>query len=75
MRKFCFSFIQWILLSIDPAEFQEEIKKKDEHLLSLLKEVYVDSKDPLVNVSQCVILVLLLRNIMVIDVMQLCGIM
>ncbi|KAJ6660222.1 hypothetical protein lerEdw1_017922 [Lerista edwardsae] len=34
-----------------PAQFQEEIKKKDEQLLTLLKDVYVDSKDPSVNVQ------------------------
>ncbi|KAL7987883.1 hypothetical protein Chor_006802 [Crotalus horridus] len=28
------------------ASFQEEIKKKDEKLLSFLKDVYVDSNDP-----------------------------
>ncbi|XP_026582481.1 NADH dehydrogenase [ubiquinone] 1 alpha subcomplex assembly factor 4 [Pseudonaja textilis] len=28
------------------ASFQEEIKKKDEKLLTLLKDVYVDSSDP-----------------------------
>ncbi|XP_062825113.1 NADH dehydrogenase [ubiquinone] 1 alpha subcomplex assembly factor 4 [Anolis carolinensis] len=27
-------------------EFQEEIMKKDEHLVTLLKDVYVDSRDP-----------------------------
>ncbi|XP_066468930.1 NADH dehydrogenase [ubiquinone] 1 alpha subcomplex assembly factor 4 [Tiliqua scincoides] len=34
-----------------PAQFQEEIKKKDEQLLTLLKDVYVDSKEPSVNVQ------------------------
>ncbi|XP_054847105.1 NADH dehydrogenase [ubiquinone] 1 alpha subcomplex assembly factor 4 [Eublepharis macularius] len=34
----------------DPDQFQEEIKKKDEHLHTLLKDVYVDSRDPPVNV-------------------------
>ncbi|XP_061479374.1 NADH dehydrogenase [ubiquinone] 1 alpha subcomplex assembly factor 4 [Rhineura floridana] len=35
----------------DSDRFQNEIKKKDEHLLTLLKEVYVDSKDPPMNVK------------------------
>ncbi|XP_060093433.1 NADH dehydrogenase [ubiquinone] 1 alpha subcomplex assembly factor 4 [Heteronotia binoei] len=30
----------------NPHQFQEEIKKKDEYLHALLKEVYVDSRDP-----------------------------
>lgn len=35
----------------NPAQFQEEIKKKDEQLLTLLKDVYVDSRDPSMNVQ------------------------
>uniref|UniRef100_UPI0025412BF5 NADH dehydrogenase [ubiquinone] 1 alpha subcomplex assembly factor 4 n=1 Tax=Euleptes europaea TaxID=460621 RepID=UPI0025412BF5 len=35
----------------DPDKFQEEIKKKDEHLHTLLKEIYVDSRDPPVIVK------------------------
>uniref|UniRef100_A0A8D0BWS5 NADH dehydrogenase [ubiquinone] 1 alpha subcomplex assembly factor 4 n=1 Tax=Salvator merianae TaxID=96440 RepID=A0A8D0BWS5_SALMN len=35
----------------DSSRFQEEIKKKDEHLHTLLKEVYVDSKDPVTHVK------------------------
>lgn len=42
----------YIFLFLDPAQFQEEIKKKDEQLLTLLKDVYVDSRDPSMNVSQ-----------------------
>ncbi|KAL8186280.1 UNVERIFIED_CONTAM: hypothetical protein K2H54_067482 [Gekko kuhli] len=34
-----------------PNQFREEIKKKDEHLHALLKEVYVDSRDPPVVVK------------------------
>uniref|UniRef100_G1KA83 NADH dehydrogenase [ubiquinone] 1 alpha subcomplex assembly factor 4 n=1 Tax=Anolis carolinensis TaxID=28377 RepID=G1KA83_ANOCA len=33
-------------------EFQEEIMKKDEHLVTLLKDVYVDSRDPPKQVSR-----------------------
>ncbi|KAJ7341769.1 hypothetical protein JRQ81_006811 [Phrynocephalus forsythii] len=34
------------------AEFQEEVKKKDDHLLTLLKDVYVESRDPLKHVDK-----------------------
>lgn len=34
------------------AEFQEEVKKKDGHLLMLLKDIYVDSSDPLKHVEK-----------------------
>uniref|UniRef100_A0A8C5RE77 NADH dehydrogenase [ubiquinone] 1 alpha subcomplex assembly factor 4 n=1 Tax=Laticauda laticaudata TaxID=8630 RepID=A0A8C5RE77_LATLA len=34
------------LFSSGSASFQEEIKKKDEKFLTLLKDVYVDSSDP-----------------------------
>ncbi|KAH0622162.1 hypothetical protein JD844_024218, partial [Phrynosoma platyrhinos] len=34
------------------AEFQEEVKKKDEYLLNLLKDVYVDSRDPSKQVNK-----------------------
>uniref|UniRef100_A0ACB8GDU3 Uncharacterized protein n=2 Tax=Sphaerodactylus townsendi TaxID=933632 RepID=A0ACB8GDU3_9SAUR len=35
----------------NPGKFREEIQKKDEHLHTLLKEVYVDSRDPPMTVK------------------------
>ncbi|XP_030411834.1 NADH dehydrogenase [ubiquinone] 1 alpha subcomplex assembly factor 4 isoform X1 [Gopherus evgoodei] len=35
----------------DDPEIQEEIRRKDDKLLALLKEVYVDSRDPPVQVK------------------------
>ncbi|KAH1173342.1 hypothetical protein KIL84_017181 [Mauremys mutica] len=35
----------------DDSEIQEEIRRKDDKLLALLKEVYVDSRDPPVQVK------------------------
>ncbi|XP_063167994.1 NADH dehydrogenase [ubiquinone] 1 alpha subcomplex assembly factor 4 [Candoia aspera] len=32
-----------------PTSFQEEVKQKDEQLLTFLKEVYVDSSDPVLQ--------------------------
>ncbi|KAF7253772.1 NADH dehydrogenase [ubiquinone] 1 alpha subcomplex assembly factor 4, partial [Varanus komodoensis] len=34
------------------GRFQEEIKQKDEYLHTLLKEVYVDSRDPTMHVNK-----------------------
>jgi NADH dehydrogenase [ubiquinone] 1 alpha subcomplex assembly factor 4 len=36
----------FLFLSIDRPEIKGEIARKDNKLLSLLKDVYVDSKDP-----------------------------
>uniref|UniRef100_A0A452HYZ7 NADH dehydrogenase [ubiquinone] 1 alpha subcomplex assembly factor 4 n=1 Tax=Gopherus agassizii TaxID=38772 RepID=A0A452HYZ7_9SAUR len=36
---------------LDDPEIQEEIRRKDDKLLALLKEVYVDSRDPPVQVK------------------------
>ncbi|XP_028578842.1 NADH dehydrogenase [ubiquinone] 1 alpha subcomplex assembly factor 4 isoform X1 [Podarcis muralis] len=37
--------------SLDTDRFQEEVKRKDDHLDTLLKEVYVESKDPVMHVK------------------------
>nr|XP_014426647.1 NADH dehydrogenase [ubiquinone] 1 alpha subcomplex assembly factor 4 [Pelodiscus sinensis] len=36
---------------LDYSDLQEEIRRKDDKLLTLLKEVYVDSRDPPVQVK------------------------
>lgn len=38
-------------LSLDLPEIQEEIYRKDDRLLTLLKDVYVESRDPPAQVS------------------------
>lgn len=48
---FGFNFVTFLFLSLVHPEIKGEIARKDDKLLSLLKDVYVDSKDPVSSVQ------------------------
>lgn len=43
--------LSFFLLPLDSPEIKEEVFKKDDRFLTLLKDVYVESRDPPVKVS------------------------
>uniref|UniRef100_A0A673UF45 NADH dehydrogenase [ubiquinone] 1 alpha subcomplex assembly factor 4 n=1 Tax=Suricata suricatta TaxID=37032 RepID=A0A673UF45_SURSU len=51
LEGICFGFNIMIFFFVDHPEIKGEVARKDAKLLSLLKDVYVDSKDPVSSVQ------------------------
>lgn len=54
---FGFKYCDILFLSLGHPEIKGEIARKDDKLLSLLKDVYVDSKDPVSFVQVMCVLI------------------
>lgn len=52
-----------LFLSVGYPEIKGEIARKDDKLLSLLKDVYVDSKDPVSSVQVMCVLIQQISNL------------